>query len=138
VADLEGGAAPAPTGLDAGASEDLRNRLRWISQYIAEGQIEDALAWCEGSLKSYPGRAEIWSDLGAVRMRQGRWAEAESAWQTALRHDPKSPGALYNLAVFERFYRLDRGAARRHFERFLTLGVEFDETLADRMAEDRK
>ena len=40
--------------------------------------------------------------------------------------------------MFERFYRLDRAAARRDFERFLTLGVEFDETLADRMAEEKK
>ena len=86
----------------------------------------------------YPKRAEIWNDTGAVRKLQGRWGEAEAAWNTALTLDPKHPGALYNRAVFERFYRLDRVAARRDFERFLTLGVEFDETLADRMAEEKK
>jgi tetratricopeptide (TPR) repeat protein len=148
VADLEPvvAARPAPvdssardsTALDAGAREDLRNRLQWIAQYLADGQVDGAAQWAEAAVKSYPHRAEIWNDLGAIRMRQGRWAEGLAAWGEALRLDPRSPGALYNRAVFERFYRLDREAARRSFERFLALGVPFDETLADRMAEEKK
>jgi len=112
--------------------------MRWISQYVADGQLEVADQWCAAALKVYPKRAEIWNDTGAVRKLQGHWAEAEAAWNSALALDPKLPGALYNRAVFERFYRLDRAAARRDFERFLTLGAEFDETLADRMAEEKK
>ena len=56
----------------------------------------------------------------------------------ALELDPRQPGALMNRAVFRRFYRPDRAAARRDFERFLTLGASFDETLADRMAEEKQ
>ena len=33
--------------------------------------------------------------------------------------------------------RLDRAAARKDFERFLTLGREFYESLGDRMAEEK-
>ncbi len=130
--------APDSAALDAGALEDLQNRLRWISQYVADRQLDVAAQWVEAALKIYPKRAEIWNDLGAVRHLEGRWGEAERAWDQALALDSKLPGALYNRAVFERFYRLDRVAARRDFERFLTLGVTFDETLADRMAEEKK
>jgi Flp pilus assembly protein TadD len=133
-------ATPAVPGdsLDAGAREDLRNRLRWIAQYVADDQVEEAAKWIDTALKSFPNRAEIWSDAGVVRHRLGDWAGADRAWSEALRIDPRHPAALYNRAVFERFYRLDRAAARRAFERFLTLGAPFDEALADRMAEDRK
>jgi tetratricopeptide (TPR) repeat protein len=130
--------AAAVDSLDAGALEEFRNRLRWIAQYVADDQVEEAELWCETALKSYPNRAEIWNDTGVVRHRLGNWAGADSAWTEALRLDPRNPAALYNRAVFERFYRLDRVAARSAFERFLTLGATFDESLADRMAEDRK
>ncbi|MEO6463862.1 MAG: tetratricopeptide repeat protein, partial [Candidatus Eisenbacteria bacterium] len=146
VAGLDDTAAPPPVpapraptdSLDAGALEDLRNRLRWMAQYVADGQVEEAGRWGETALKSFPNRAEIWNDVGVVRQRLGDWAGADQAWSEALRLDPKHPAALYNRAVFERFYRLDRVAARQAFERFLTLGAPFDEALADRMAEERK
>ena len=128
----------AGDSLDAGAREDLRNRLRWISQYVADEQVEEAGRWCEAALKSFPQRAEIWNDTGVTSQLRGNWAGADLAWAEALRLDPKNPAALFNRAVFERFYRLDRAAARRDFERFLTLGVDFDEALGERMAEDRK
>jgi tetratricopeptide (TPR) repeat protein len=128
----------AADSLDAGTREDLRNRIRWIAQYVADDQVEEAGRWCEAALKSYPNRAEIWNDTGVTRQLRGDWAGADSAWAEALRLDPKHPAALFNRAVFERFYRLDRVAARQAFERFLTLGLDFDEALADRMAEDRK
>jgi hypothetical protein len=89
------------------------------------------------ALKVYPKRAEIWNDTGSRPKTRGRWSKPR-AWNTALQLDPKLPGALYNRAVFERFYRLDRVAARKDFERFLTLGATFDETLADRLAEEKK
>jgi tetratricopeptide (TPR) repeat protein len=112
--------------------------MRWIAQYVADDQVDEAARWGEAALKSYPNRAEIWNDTGVTRQLRGDWAGADSAWAEALRLDPKNPAALFNRAVFERFYRLDRVAARRAFERFLTLGIEIDEALADRMAEDRK
>jgi len=146
VAGLEDAIAAVPgppaTGsadsLDAGTREDLRNRLRWIAQYVADDQVEEAARWCDAALKSYPQRAEIWNDTGVTRKLRGDWAGADSAWAEALRLDPKNASALYNRAIFERFYRLDRAAARRAFEKYLTLGIEIDEALADRMAEDRK
>lgn len=134
--------APVPgamnDSLDAGAVEDLRNRMRWIAQYVADEQVDEAGRWADAALKSFPNRAEIWNDTGVARQLHGDWAGADAAWARALQLDPKNPSALYNRAVFERFYRLDRAAARRAFERFLTLGLDFDEALADRMAEDRK
>ena len=150
VAGNEEAAVPAPPAgavpvvrapgdsLDAGALEDLRNRMRWIAQYVADGQLEEAARWGDTALKSFPKRAEIWNDVAVVRHRLGDWGGADRAWAEAIRLDPKHPAALYNRAVFERFYRLDRVAARRAFERFLTLGAPFDEALADRMAEERK
>ena len=139
IASAEPPAAPGDTtALDAGAEEDLRNRLRWIAQYVGDGQLDMASQWCDAALKLYPNRAEIWNDLGAVRQRQGLWGEAERAWDRALELDPRQAGALMNRAVFRRFYRLDRAGARRDFEHFLTLGVSFDETLADRMAEEKQ
>ena len=145
VAGMEDAAVPVPAAprapgdsLDAGAVEDLRNRLRWIAQYVADGQFEEAGRWADTALKSFPNRAEIWNDVAVVRHRLGDWGGADRAWAAALRLDPKNPAALYNRALFERFYRLDRVAARQAFERFLTLGAPFDEALADRMAEERK
>ena len=73
-----------------------------------------------------------------VRKLRGDWAGALAAWNAALAKNARLPAALYNRAVFERFYLLNRPAARRDFERFLAAGVPFDETLADRMAEERK
>jgi tetratricopeptide (TPR) repeat protein len=138
VASAEAPAAPDSTALDAGGEEDLRNRMRWISEYVAKGQLDDAASWCDGALKVFPQRAEIWNDLGVVRKLKGDWAGALTAWNQALGKNARLPAALYNRAVFERFYLLNRPAARRDFERFLAAGVPFDETLADRMAEERK
>ena len=76
--------------------------------------------------------------VGEAHLAMGDKDRALESLQRSSKLDPKSPSALYNRAVFERFYRLDRAAARQAFERFLTLGLDIDEALADRMAEDRK
>jgi TolA-binding protein len=132
-------AAPAPDSLGAEFAErqDVAARSQEVARLLAAGELEPAERATASAVAAHPRRAECWNDRGAALHRLDRWAEAEAAWTQALALDPNAPAPLLNRAVFERFYRLDRAAARRDFERFLTLGATFDESLADRMAEEK-
>jgi TolA-binding protein len=142
VASLEPTAPFAPTTPDSLGAEFVENqdvalRSQEIARLLAAGDLDPAAHAAASAVEAHPRRAECWNDRGAALQRLGRWSEAEAAWTRALALDPNAPAALLNRAVFERFYRLDRAAARKDFERFLTLGREFDESLADRMAEEK-
>jgi tetratricopeptide (TPR) repeat protein len=53
------------------------------------------------------------NNFGITRLRAGDVEEAEKSFQRAIEIDPALPGPYYNLALLEKFYRLDAAAAAR-------------------------
>lgn len=65
---------------------------------IERGDLEQADVFLARSLATDPGRVHSWNNLGVLRKRQFRHAEAVAAFEEAGRHAPLSPGALYNMS----------------------------------------
>ena len=63
-------------------------------------RLDEAGAHFTEAARLDPGRALFWSNLGAVRLDQGRLAEAERVLrEEALRRDPDQPLAHMNLGA---------------------------------------
>ena len=65
---------------------------------IERGDLERADDFLARSLAIDPGRVHSWNNLGVLRKRQFRHAEAVAAFEEAGRHAPLSPGTLYNMS----------------------------------------
>ena len=64
--------------------------------HIESGDLDAADRLLEQALKIDPNRVQHWNNLGILRKRQFRHAEALAAFEEAGRRFPLSPGALYN------------------------------------------
>lgn len=60
------------------------------------GDLEKAEELLDRAIAIDPGRAASWNNLGVLRKRQFRHAEAVAAFEEAGRCAPLSPGTLYN------------------------------------------
>ncbi|WP_162906773.1 tetratricopeptide repeat protein [Algihabitans albus] len=65
---------------------------------IERGDLERADSLLERALALDPDRVHSWNNLGVLRKRQFRHAEALAAFEEAGRCAPLSPGTLYNKA----------------------------------------
>jgi tetratricopeptide (TPR) repeat protein len=63
------------------------------------GELTAAEAGYRAFLNRHPNIFEIRSNLGAVLAAQGRYADAVSEYETALKTAPTNPGILLNLAL---------------------------------------
>lgn len=119
--------AAARAGLALGLALDLAR----------EGRLDEAERELAALVETYPS-AEAWYNLGLVRARRGRPAEAEAAYERALALDPDHAPALNNLAIALAAAG-DLAAARRHLgrataadpayaEAWLNLGVVLDQS----------
>lgn len=108
---------------------------RWAAAFeqglawAARGMLDRAAACFEAAARQNPHLAEAWRNLGCVRLRQGRWAQAEPPLRRAiaLRQDfaeahndlgcaVLSQGrAQEALACFSRAIELDPGFAEAYF-----------------------
>lgn len=68
-----------------------------------------ALAALKGDEKSAVNQ----NNFGITRLRVGDVEAAEAAFRMALELDPSLPGPYYNLAILEKYYRMDDAAAAR-------------------------
>lgn len=79
------------------------------------GRIAEALAACDGLLKSHPESADLYSLLGVIRMAAGNRREAAAAFRSALYLRPEHTEALsYSIVLHDQFGEADQAAALRH------------------------
>lgn len=81
----------------------------------AEGSITDALI-------IDPQHAPALNQLGMLLRRQGKFQEAEAAYQKAVAAKPDYALAHYNLGVLNELYLQRLDEALRHFEQYQALG----------------
>jgi len=88
----------ADTPDDAGAQQHLGEVLRlWGDTLAAAGNLDEAAARLRESLHFRQNDAVLHCDLGALLARLGRFREAVSEFETALRLDPQLEVARRNL-----------------------------------------
>lgn len=58
------------------------------------------------------------NNLGIARLRAGDPDAAAKAFEKAIDLDASLPGPYYNMAILEKFYRFDDGAAAKWFHRY--------------------
>jgi serine/threonine-protein kinase len=80
-----------------GTYETLADALR------EKGELEPALEAYEKALRHSPRDGDIWCNIGRVKLRLGRCAEAAEAWARAHEFDPRHPFWAYlNTVGFEK------------------------------------
>ena len=69
------------------------SELRWN-----EGKVDEAVNWAEQALTADRGDAENYAHLGLLRMRQGRYTDADELVVRAIEMKPNNPAYLRRLA----------------------------------------
>jgi Flp pilus assembly protein TadD len=77
---------------------------------------DSALTATERALRSGPESAALRNNRGIALLRSGDAEAARAEFARAIALDPARPGPYYNLAILERFYRMDTEAAKRWFQ----------------------
>ena len=72
----------------------------------------------ERAAKRNPKSAANQNNLGIARLKAGDPDGAANAFEKAIDLDAALPGPYYNMAILEKFYRLDDAAARAWFRRY--------------------
>jgi len=97
-----------------------RARAGSVGVYVTmHGDSPDsANAAAMAMVRDRPKNAANQNNAGIARLRAGDPNEAEKAFLKAIEIDPKLPGPYYNLAILEKFYRLDDAAAERWYRKY--------------------
>jgi Flp pilus assembly protein TadD len=69
-----------------------------------EGKDAEALAWLAVAAERCARCGAVWNELGVIRRREGRFADAEQAYRRAIELEPSFGLAYYNLAVLYDLY----------------------------------
>jgi len=84
-----------------------------------EGATPDSAAALAADLvHRHPHDAACQNNYGITRLRAGDADAAGAAFEKAIDLNPRLPGPYYNLAILEKFYRLDDQAAAAWFQKF--------------------
>lgn len=97
-----------------------RSRAGSVGVYLTmRGDSPDsASASAEAMVRDRPKSAANQNNAGIARLRAGDPEGASKLFLRAIELDPKLPGPYYNLAILERFYRLDDDAAERWYREY--------------------
>jgi TolB-like protein/DNA-binding winged helix-turn-helix (wHTH) protein/Flp pilus assembly protein TadD len=92
--------------------------------YWAEKNYDAALKEFEIAAVTSPNNAEIYTYIGGIYRRQGRWRESIASFERALSLDPRNRGFAFMAANNYLFVR-DWDAASAGFNRALALKTDF-------------
>jgi len=65
----------------------------------------------------------VWNELGVLHARQGRFVDAEAAYQRAIELEPDFAAAYYNLGIIYELYIPRPELAVQNYEQYLQLGT---------------
>jgi len=68
----------------------------------------------------------VWNELGVLHAHQGRFADAEAAYQRAIELEPDFAAAYYNLGITYELYIPRPELAVQNYERYLQLASDDD------------
>ncbi len=91
---------------------------------------DSAAAAAAALVREHPKSAADQNNFGIARLRAGDPEAAAKAFQRAIEIDPTLPGPYYNLAILEKFYRLDDAAAERWFHKYRERATDDPDGLA--------
>jgi tetratricopeptide (TPR) repeat protein len=148
VRDYERALGLMDAGRDADASRQLSELADRYPEYAGPLMNLGLLAARNGDSESAAGYfklatticatcAPAWNQLGILHREQGRFADAEQAYQEALASDPDYALAHYNLGVLYDLYQGRHAVAVEHYERYVALaGGAGDTAQVDRWIAD--
>ena len=98
-------------------TRDERDRVPGVAGWLAVRDTSAAAARnaTEVAVRMEPQTAANHNNRGIALLRSGDPEGAAKSFERAIALDPELPGPYYNLAILERWYRLDRGAAASRF-----------------------
>ena len=93
-----------------------------VAAYLAvRGSSTDSAAkLTEAAVKAAPESAANHNNRGIALLRSGDPDAAAREFEHAIALDPKLPGPWYNMAILERWYRLDHATAVNRFQQYWT------------------
>jgi tetratricopeptide (TPR) repeat protein len=111
------GHADRARALIGAVPRSLREENASVSTYLTlKGDAPDSAGpLAAAAVKENPKSAANQNNYGITRLRAGDLDGARRAFRSAIDIDPRLPGPYYNLAILERFYAMDDGAAARWF-----------------------
>lgn len=91
-----------------------------VSAYLAVRGTDRkaALDLTEAAVRSAPRSAASHNNRGIALLRAADPDQAEKEFERAIELDPALPGPYYNLAILERFYRMDSARAAKRFQQY--------------------
>jgi tetratricopeptide (TPR) repeat protein len=109
-----------------------------VAAYLAlRGRSADsAVKLSQVAVKAAPGSAANHNNLGIALLRAADPDGAAREFERAIALDPRLPGPWYNMAILERWYRLDRAAAAQRFQQYWTRSHADPDSLAAELAHD--
>lgn len=148
VRDYERALGLMDAGRDADASRQLSELADRYPEYAGplmnlgliaarNGDTEAAAGYFNLATTICATCAPAWNQLGILHREQGRFADAEQAYQQALASDPDYALAHYNLGVLYDLYQGRHAVAVEHYERYVSLaGGAGDTAQVDRWIAD--
>ena len=91
----------AETALKKSVELDTSNidgLIKLAQVQAAKGEVDQAIATCQQSIKDHPNVPEFYLLLGDLSESRGDWSKAQEAYQKALELKPNDPLASNNLA----------------------------------------
>jgi len=112
-------AARATLGMLGHADHD---DVAGVAAYLAVrgGSADSAVRLTSAAVKAAPESAANHNNHGIALLRSADPDGAAREFERAIALDPSLPGPWYNMAILERWYRLDRAAASQRFQQYWT------------------
>ena len=99
-----------------------RDDAAGVAAYLAVrgGSADSAVKLTQAAVKAAPESAANHNNLGIALLRSADPDGAAREFERAIALDPALPGPWYNMAILERWYRLDHAAAAQRFQQYWT------------------